>query len=210
SFNIYLVLLIHEVARPEPNIPLQANLGVLHTRSVFGVKGVDLGEKEAPYWTTLRKRESYKPRLRSDGVGAQTPYYARKDFLDYHLLGEWEIARDAELNPFNDVLVFRRMVEFLGAIPINLTSRKAHLLEDKQIPGVGVFDEGVVKLLIEVPYDNLISLLPCGGGTLGEGEIVEVEEVPLVDGVFEGAFSALGDESWYLADGVSYYLELGQ
>ncbi|GKD92975.1 reverse transcriptase [Tanacetum coccineum] len=31
------------------------------TRSVFGVKGVDLGEEEATYWTTLRKRESYKP-----------------------------------------------------------------------------------------------------------------------------------------------------
>ncbi|GJX65377.1 MAK10-like protein [Tanacetum coccineum] len=31
-----------------------------------------------------------------------------------------EIARDAELNPFKDNLVFRRMVEFLGAIPINL------------------------------------------------------------------------------------------
>ncbi|GJS12461.1 MAK10-like protein [Tanacetum coccineum] len=33
----------------------------------------------------------------------------RKDFLDCHLPGEWEIARDAELNPFKDVLVFRRM-----------------------------------------------------------------------------------------------------
>ncbi|GKC31797.1 hypothetical protein Tco_1039091 [Tanacetum coccineum] len=31
-----------------------------------------------------------------------------------------EISRDAELNPFKDTLVFRRMVEFLGAIPINL------------------------------------------------------------------------------------------
>ncbi|GKF43283.1 MAK10-like protein, partial [Tanacetum coccineum] len=88
------------------------------TRSLFGVKGVNLGEEEAPYWTTLRKRESYKPRLLSDGVGAQTPYYARKDFLDCHLPGEWEIAKNAELNPFKDVLVFRRMVEFLGAIPI--------------------------------------------------------------------------------------------
>ncbi|GJV48614.1 MAK10-like protein [Tanacetum coccineum] len=37
-------------------------------------------------------------------------------------LGEWEIARDVEINPFKDVLVFRRMVEFLGAIPINLKS----------------------------------------------------------------------------------------
>nr|GEV52703.1 putative reverse transcriptase domain-containing protein [Tanacetum cinerariifolium] len=43
----------------------------------------------------------------------------RKDFLDCHLLGEWEIARDAEIKPFKDVLAFRRMVEFLGALPIN-------------------------------------------------------------------------------------------
>ncbi|GJR24184.1 MAK10-like protein [Tanacetum coccineum] len=90
------------------------------TRSVFGVKGVDLGEEEAPYWTTLGKRESYKPRPSSDGIGAKPPYYARKDFLDCHLPGEWEISRDAELNPFKDTLVFRRLVEFLGAIPINL------------------------------------------------------------------------------------------
>ncbi|GJS52075.1 MAK10-like protein [Tanacetum coccineum] len=33
---------------------------------------------------------------------------------------EWEISRDAEINPFKDVLVFRRMVEFLRALPINL------------------------------------------------------------------------------------------
>ncbi|GJZ28185.1 MAK10-like protein [Tanacetum coccineum] len=92
------------------------------TRSVFGVKGVDLGEEEAPYWSTLGKKESYKPRPLSDGTGARTPYYARKDFLDCHLPEEWEIATDAELNPFKDTLVFRRMVEFLGAIPINLKS----------------------------------------------------------------------------------------
>ncbi|GJS13126.1 MAK10-like protein [Tanacetum coccineum] len=41
------------------------------TRSVFSVKGVDLGEEEAPYWTTLGKRESYKPRPSSDE--AQNP-----------------------------------------------------------------------------------------------------------------------------------------
>nr|GEU84345.1 hypothetical protein [Tanacetum cinerariifolium] len=90
------------------------------TRSVLGVKGVDLGEEEAPYSTTLGKRESYKPRPRSEGVGTQTPYYARKDFLDCYLPVEWEISKNAELNPFKDTLVFRRMVEFLGAIPINL------------------------------------------------------------------------------------------
>ncbi|GJX08620.1 reverse transcriptase [Tanacetum coccineum] len=72
------------------------------TRSVFGVKRVYLGEEEAPYWTTLGKKESYKPRPHSDGIGARTPYYARKDFLDCHLPREMEIARDAELNPFKD------------------------------------------------------------------------------------------------------------
>ncbi|GKC49096.1 MAK10-like protein [Tanacetum coccineum] len=56
----------------------------------------------------------------SDGVDARTPYYARKDFLDCHLLEEWEIARYAKINPFKDIIVFRRMVKFLGAIHINL------------------------------------------------------------------------------------------
>ncbi|GJS72281.1 MAK10-like protein [Tanacetum coccineum] len=92
------------------------------TRSVFRVKGVDLGEKEAPYWTTLGKIELYKPRPLSDGIGTPTSYYARKDFLHCRLPGEWEIARDVEVNPFKDTLVFRRMVEFVGAIPVNLKS----------------------------------------------------------------------------------------
>ncbi|GJZ05799.1 MAK10-like protein [Tanacetum coccineum] len=74
------------------------------TRSIFRVKGVDLG--------------------------AQTPYYARKDFLDCHLPEEWEIARDVEINPFKDVLVFRRMVEFIGALPINF---KRHMWESKDL-----------------------------------------------------------------------------
>ncbi|GJZ31280.1 MAK10-like protein [Tanacetum coccineum] len=52
------------------------------TRSIFSVKGVDLGEEEAPYWTTLGKMESYKPRPSSDGISANPPYYVRKDFLD--------------------------------------------------------------------------------------------------------------------------------
>ncbi|GKG09931.1 hypothetical protein Tco_0338677, partial [Tanacetum coccineum] len=42
------------------------------TRSVFGVKGVDLGNEKAPYWTTLGKRESYKPRLSSYGIGTNS------------------------------------------------------------------------------------------------------------------------------------------
>ncbi|GKA75626.1 MAK10-like protein [Tanacetum coccineum] len=79
------------------------------TKSVFRVKWVDLGEEEASYWTTLGERDSYKPRPLSDGICTRTPYYARKDFLDCHLLKEWEIARDVELSPFKDTLVVRRM-----------------------------------------------------------------------------------------------------
>ncbi|GKE97916.1 hypothetical protein Tco_0021267, partial [Tanacetum coccineum] len=90
------------------------------TMLVFDVKGVDLGEEEVPYWTTLGKRESYKPQPSSNEIGAKPPYYARKDFLDCHLPREWEISINAKLNPFKDTLVFMRMVEFLGAIPINL------------------------------------------------------------------------------------------
>nr|GEU65122.1 MAK10-like protein [Tanacetum cinerariifolium] len=67
------------------------------TRSILGVKGIDL-----------------------DGIGAKSLYYAREDFVDYHLPREWEISRDVELNPFKDTLVFKRMVEFLGVVPINL------------------------------------------------------------------------------------------
>ncbi|GJX42335.1 retrotransposon protein, putative, ty3-gypsy subclass [Tanacetum coccineum] len=40
------------------------------TRSIFRVKGSKLGEEEAPYWTTLGNRESYKPQPCSDRIGA--------------------------------------------------------------------------------------------------------------------------------------------
>nr|GEX29597.1 hypothetical protein [Tanacetum cinerariifolium] len=89
------------------------------TRSVL-VKEFDLRGKEKPYWTTFGKRESYGPRLSTDDIGSQPTFYARKDFLDHQLPREWEIARDVELNPFKDIRVFRKMVEFLGTIPINL------------------------------------------------------------------------------------------
>ncbi|GJV39591.1 MAK10-like protein [Tanacetum coccineum] len=72
------------------------------TSLIFRVKEIDLGDEDVPYWTTLGKRESYEPRPSTDGIGARPPYYAKKDFMDYHLLGEWEIAKDTELNPFKD------------------------------------------------------------------------------------------------------------
>ncbi|GJR03318.1 MAK10-like protein [Tanacetum coccineum] len=100
------------------------------TSPIFGVKEIDLGDEEVPYWTTLEKRESYTPRPSTDGIGARPPYFSKKDFMDYHFPKEWKIARDAKLNPFKNVLVFRKMVEFLGAIPINL---KRNMWESKEL-----------------------------------------------------------------------------
>ncbi|GKE32751.1 hypothetical protein Tco_1452073 [Tanacetum coccineum] len=99
---------------PEPTLEdefkdLHLNLPVLEVLAHAPIYNAILdkyveSKEEAPYWTTLRKRESYKPRPSMDEIGAKPTYYARKDFLDYHLPGEWEISRDAELNPFKDTL----------------------------------------------------------------------------------------------------------
>ncbi|GJX31030.1 hypothetical protein Tco_0240885 [Tanacetum coccineum] len=105
-------------------------IGEGFTRSIFRVKEINLGVEDVPYWTTIEKQESYTPRPSTDRIGARPPYYAKKDYMDYHLLGEWEIARDAELNPFKDVLVFRKMVEFLRIIPINL---KGNMWESEEL-----------------------------------------------------------------------------
>nr|GEY00749.1 transposase, Ptta/En/Spm, transposase, Tnp1/En/Spm-like protein [Tanacetum cinerariifolium] len=51
-------------------------------------KEIELGEEEAPCWTTLGKREYYTPRPSTDGIGARSPYYAKKDFVDYHFPDE--------------------------------------------------------------------------------------------------------------------------
>ncbi|GJT15824.1 hypothetical protein Tco_0874530 [Tanacetum coccineum] len=50
--------------------------------------------------------------------------------------GEWEIDMDVDLNPFKDILVFRKIVEFLGAILINLKGNmweSEDMIEKKRI-----------------------------------------------------------------------------
>ncbi|GJY19426.1 MAK10-like protein [Tanacetum coccineum] len=101
--------------KKDPKTPLLIGRGFLATaNAIIDCKMAKIAVGEGI------TRESYKPCPSSDRVGVQIPYYARRDFLDCHLLEEWEIAKDADINPFKDVLVFRRMIEFLGAIPINL------------------------------------------------------------------------------------------
>nr|GEV86621.1 hypothetical protein [Tanacetum cinerariifolium] len=101
----------------DPKTPFLVGRGFLSTDTVIDCRKAKIADGEG-----ITRSESYKPELSSDGVGTQIPYYARKDFLDCHLSGEWEISRDAEINPFKNVMVFRRMIEFLGALPINLKS----------------------------------------------------------------------------------------
>ncbi|GJU85960.1 hypothetical protein Tco_1293506 [Tanacetum coccineum] len=100
------------------------------TRSIFGVKEIDLGVEDVPCWTTLGERKSYEPQHSIDRIGARPPYYAKKNFMNHHLLEEWEISRDAELNPFKDFLVFIKMVEFLRTIVINLNG---NMWESKEL-----------------------------------------------------------------------------
>nr|GEU67985.1 MAK10-like protein [Tanacetum cinerariifolium] len=40
------------------------------TRLIFGVRELDFGEDDMPYWTTIGKRESYKPRTSEDGISS--------------------------------------------------------------------------------------------------------------------------------------------
>nr|GEU82608.1 hypothetical protein [Tanacetum cinerariifolium] len=84
------------------------------TRSVFGVKGVDLGEDEAPYWTTLGKKLYFIRR-------------SLKVLRKFH----WMIHRGR----------FNQLLHVSSPLMSKPRGRKAHLLKDKQISSVGVFDE---------------------------------------------------------------------
>nr|GEY95442.1 hypothetical protein [Tanacetum cinerariifolium] len=102
------------------------------TRSIFRVKEIDIREEEVPNRTTLGKRESYTPRPSMDGIGARPLTMLRRTSLITicQANGKSLFARDAELNPFKDALVFRRMVELLEVIPINL---KGNMCESKEL-----------------------------------------------------------------------------
>nr|GEW38415.1 hypothetical protein [Tanacetum cinerariifolium] len=51
------------------------------TRSIFGVKEIDLGEEDVPYWTTLGKQESYTPRPSTYGIGGRA-WHAKIRLID--------------------------------------------------------------------------------------------------------------------------------
>ncbi|GJW75112.1 hypothetical protein Tco_0134482 [Tanacetum coccineum] len=107
--------------KKDPKTTLLVGRGFLATTNA-GVQSRELGSTILEPQTWVRRR-SYKPRPCLDGVGVRTPYYARKGFLDCHLPKEWEIARDAELNSFKDVLVFRRMIKKEAVDIVRLINR---------------------------------------------------------------------------------------
>ncbi|GJT69352.1 MAK10-like protein [Tanacetum coccineum] len=112
--------------KKDPETPLLVGRGFLATANVV----IDYRKAKIAIGEGIT-RESYKPSALLVGrIGVPNPYYARRDLLDCHLPGEWEIARDAKTNPFKDVLMFRRTVEFLGALPINL---KRNMWESKDL-----------------------------------------------------------------------------
>ncbi|GJS19372.1 retrovirus-related pol polyprotein from transposon TNT 1-94 [Tanacetum coccineum] len=58
------------------------------TRSIFRVRELDFGEDNVPYWTTIGKRESYKPRTSEYGIaldeGFSSKNYVRKFLRALH------------------------------------------------------------------------------------------------------------------------------
>ncbi|GJR73048.1 MAK10-like protein [Tanacetum coccineum] len=123
-------------------------------RSVFGVKGVNLGEEEAPYWTTLGKRESYKPRPSMDGIGESKDLVQNK--IDWNKPPKnedraWHVKIriiDPDGEEFTKTLqsipTTRRLSERENPKKIinldHFYDTKAHLLEEKQIPIVEVLN----------------------------------------------------------------------
>ena len=67
-----------------------------------------------------RRPSRYGPWIDRDFIGPQCPFYLEKNFVNRTHTVEQLLARDTELNPFEDPLVFKKMADFLGVLPINL------------------------------------------------------------------------------------------
>ncbi|GJS98954.1 MAK10-like protein [Tanacetum coccineum] len=79
--------------KKDPATPLLVGRGFLATASVVtGCKKANIAVGEGITRSIFAVKEI--------DLGARPPYYAKKDFMDYHFLGEWKTARDVELNLF--------------------------------------------------------------------------------------------------------------
>ncbi|GJU27705.1 hypothetical protein Tco_1166326 [Tanacetum coccineum] len=90
---------------------------------------------------------------------------------------------------------------------LRLTKDESTGIEDDGV--LNWMSSGVIRERVRVMSMGSLPCVGGGGGTLGGGEIaMEDEEVPLVDGVFKGAFGALGDESWCLVEALVDVMEV--
>ncbi|GJV36419.1 hypothetical protein Tco_1408896 [Tanacetum coccineum] len=127
--------MVNEIGTPKPKEPkrtledefkdLHLNLPVLEvlTHALMYnaildkyVESLELGKNRSAFIRGKMPEKMKDPRLFTlpCRLGDSKPFDTLAD------LTSCEMARDAEPNPFKDVLVFQKMVEFLGAIPINL------------------------------------------------------------------------------------------
>ena len=102
-------------------------VGEGNTWSVYNVKkqSYDTSEEATPDWLeTIRKSSRYGPWIERDSIGPQCSFYIEKYFVNRTHMMEQLLDRDTELDPFEDPLVFRKMTDFLGVLPINLAMNK--------------------------------------------------------------------------------------
>ncbi|GJR39087.1 hypothetical protein Tco_1214771 [Tanacetum coccineum] len=105
--------------KKDPKTPLLVGRGFLATaNAVIDRRKAKIALGEGITWSVFGVKE-----IDLDSVGGHTPYYARKEFMNCHLPGEWEISRDAEINHFKDVLVFTVIHSF------NVTSHQGRNVE---------------------------------------------------------------------------------
>ena len=78
-----------------------------------------------------RRPSRYGPWINRDFIGPQHPFYLEEEFVNRTHTIEQLLVRDTELDPFEDPLVFRKMIEFLGVLPINIGMNRWKSESDK-------------------------------------------------------------------------------
>ena len=90
-------------------------VGEGETRSVYDVKNhaYDNDEEPNPHWVDLDRRPSRNgPWVNGDFIGPQRPFYLEEDLLNRIHTVEQLLARDIELDPFEDPLVLKIWLNF--------------------------------------------------------------------------------------------------
>lgn len=98
-------------------------VGEEYTRSIYDVHMHEYDNEGdvMPNWLVRdRKPPRYGPRIGEDFTGHQRPFFLEDDFVKNASYIEQQFARETEIDPFEDPLVFRKMIEFLGVLPTNL------------------------------------------------------------------------------------------